>query len=305
MNQDNGSINEEEVSMGDGADDKKKGVSSSRARNRTVMLTPEMTGQVRALLHKEQPSDVGTPDPLEELLPPMVDWDGAQSRPSGDGGTKVDNAPHGEPAPQFNRRPDSSAGLFGNVAARQEPGSFDPMTSVGGGMQTREVPTIQPHQPQTAPSAGSNPSFSVNPTPPSAAPVASAGASRVWLTGKSKIVGMLVSYDNDPNGEVFPVRSGRWLITSRATDHGDYIIIDDETISPLHAIIRATKDGKLQVLDQLSEHGTGVIRAGEDEEIEIAGGLEPLHHGDTVRFGERYYLVSLVPEANVVADDAE
>jgi hypothetical protein len=304
MNHDNGSMNEEEVSMGDGADDKKKGVSSSRARNRTVMLTPEMTGQVRALLHKEQPSDVGTPDPLEELLPPMVDWDSSPARTTAEGGTKIDNSPPAEVAPAFNRRPDSSAGLFGNVASRPEPSSFDPMTSVGGAMQTREVPTIQP---QTAPSGSANPSFSVNPTPaPTATPVAAPAASaKTWLTGKSKIVGMLVSYDNDPNGEVFPVRSGRWLITSRATDHGDYIIIDDETISPLHAILRATKDGKLQVLDQLSEHGTGIIRAGEDEEIEIAGGLEPLYHGDTVRFGERYYLIGLVPEANVVADDAE
>jgi hypothetical protein len=110
----------------------------------------------------------------------------------------------------------------------------------------------------------------------------------------AKIVGFLICYDENEFGEVFEIRAGRKLITSRPTDHGEYLLIDDETVSPLHAILRATKEGKVQVLDQLSEYGTGVIRKGQDEEIEVSGGLEEIFDGDVVRFGEREFQVCMI-----------
>jgi hypothetical protein len=134
-------------------------------------------------------------------------------------------------------------------------------------------------------SHGSQPAAQVQPV------VAKGQASK----GASKIVGFLISFDSDPNGEVYEIRAGRKLITSRPTDHGEYFLIEHETISPLHAILRTTKDGRLQVLDQLSEHGTGITREGESEEIEVAGGLELIQNGDVLRFGERRFLVSLLP----------
>jgi hypothetical protein len=105
----------------------------------------------------------------------------------------------------------------------------------------------------------------------------------------------MVSFDEDSNGEIFEIRAGRWLVTSKPTDHGDFILINDESISPLHAIIRATAEGKVQVLDQLSEYGTGLFRAGTEEEEEIAGTMAAVSHGDIVRFGKRHFTVCMVP----------
>jgi hypothetical protein len=112
----------------------------------------------------------------------------------------------------------------------------------------------------------------------------------------SKLVGFLISYDRVDAGEMFEIRSGRFLITSRPTDNGDYLLVDDETISPLHAIVRATKDGSIQVLDQLSEFGTGVTRGGDGEEEEVSGGLATILHGDVVRFGKRSFVVVAIPQ---------
>jgi pSer/pThr/pTyr-binding forkhead associated (FHA) protein len=123
---------------------------------------------------------------------------------------------------------------------------------------------------------------------------------------KSRIVGFFISFDKLENGEVFEIRVGRWLLTSRTTDHGDNILIDDESVSPLHAIVRATSEGKLQVLDQLSEFGTGVTRVGSSNEDEVAGAMVNLSHGDKVRFGKRHFVVCIVPkvEKDSAADTA-
>ena len=116
---------------------------------------------------------------------------------------------------------------------------------------------------------------------------------------QSKLIGMLVCFDNNPNGEIVEIRTGRWLLTSRPTDLGDFIMIEDESISPLHGIIRATHDGKVQVLDQLSEYGTTVTKSDSGEEIDIAGKMVLVDHGDTIRFGERTFTVCLVPSLKV------
>ena len=115
------------------------------------------------------------------------------------------------------------------------------------------------------------------------------------MRGKTIIIGFLISYDKDKNGEVYQIRKGRKLITSRPTDHGEYMLIEDETVSPLHAILRTTKDHKIQIMDQLSEYGTTIIRAGTNEEIEVAGGLETVENGDILRIGEINFSVVLLP----------
>ena len=118
----------------------------------------------------------------------------------------------------------------------------------------------------------------------------------VSLGSPGRLVGLLVSYDVREEGEIFEIRSGRFLITSRPTDNGDYLLINDASVSPLHAIVRATEDGKIQVLDQLSEFGTGLRRSGGEEEEEVAGGLATVSHGDTVRFGKRLFVVVSIPK---------
>jgi hypothetical protein len=316
MNEDKGTVEEHSGAAVEEADEGHP--TASRARNRTVMLTPEMTGQVRALLHQDpsahQP-EAGS-DPLEDFLPPLVDWDSPTDSPANGG---AGFAAH-EPVV------DAEVTGYDDAPEEQLP-AYDPMTMVAPPVRkeapimsarptaaapTTVIETPREAEPVPAPAATPAPqaavaaarpqaSFSVNtqaraPRTPSGTRPTPASS-----TGTTKIVGFLVSFDSDKNGEVYEIRSGRWLVTSRPTDHGEFILIHDETISPLHAILRATKDGKLQVLDQLSEFGTGVKKVGDDEEKEVAGGLEEVNHGDIVRFGERHFVICLVP--NVVVEE--
>jgi hypothetical protein len=314
----------------DPLEEKRRNLSASRARNKTVMLSPEMTGQVRALLQEGGFSE-NTADnwkssgssPIEDFLPPLTDWEtpspADKSAGEKDREGKQSHADSG-PTGKFGR---SEIDEMIDPRTHQEEkrnSLFDPMTSISApprtGSMTRafQVPPSFGEQEPEQPSKAAQPSFTVNRaasvgggarsggsaggraprTPVDAAPGRNAPVAST--AERTKVVGFLVSFDNDKNGEIYEIRTGRWLITSRPTDHGDYILINDETVSPLHAILRATKDGKVQVLDQLSEHGTGVRRVGASGETEVAGSLETIGHGDLVRFGQRHFVLCVVPE---------
>ena len=281
MNEDNANNSgetdtEEEFDLAEGGT---TGAAASRARNKTVMLTPEMTGQVRAMLGDAGAGSVS--DPLTDLLPPVS---GGQ--------------PAAEDAGVAEPKPSSILDNLGQSSRDRRPtGNFQTPTvasQASEGSILPPPPAAAPVEPAAHPPA---------PAPQQVAapngPVGGGGFTnstvQLRATEASKIIGFLVSFDKDENGEVVPVKVGRWLLTSRATEHGDFILINDETISPLHAIVRATKDGKIQVLDQLSEHGTGLIRSGEEEEEELTGAMASLDHADTIRFGERKFIVCLIP----------
>lgn len=300
------------------SDDKSRTQAASRARNRTVMLTPEMTGQVRALLYQDQgeatpAADDARRDPINELLPP-VDW----SRPD------RQNPPAfgGDTA----REPNMATDDFGRDLtphADLERGERSGSTGKISQAPIQEALAHQSAAPEAvrrqAPAAG-GPGFSVNAASSgsgrqNAAPAASPGigARRFGADPRqqkpaptSRIVGFLISFDKEKNGEVHEIRAGRWLVTSRPTDQGEYLLIEDPSVSPLHAIVRATKDGKIEVLDQLSEFGTSVIKGGTGEEIDAAGVRVAVGHGDIVRFGERAFIICTVPKlASMDEDEAE
>lgn len=229
---------------------------ASRARNQTVMLTPEMTGQVRALLNRGE----GRPDPLSDILPP-VSWDEEQSA------TK----PAGKEREISDR---NATTVYQTEELLSEPEAApQPQVTVSSHHLSAEA--VQP-QPQVQAAPGVQPPFRS-------------------LARTSPLVGFLVSYDKEENGEVYEVCAGRWLITSKHTDHGEYLLIDDPTISPLHAILRATRDGTVQILDQLSEFGTSIKPVGADEEEDVAGTMMTVQHGARIRFGERRFVLCLIP----------
>ena len=109
---------------------------------------------------------------------------------------------------------------------------------------------------------------------------------------ETKVIGFLVDYDADPNGQVAIIRLGRVIVSSDAVDKGSCFVIDDETVSPMHAILLA-KESSVIVLDQLSEYGTTVERAG-GEKLDLSGDKATLEHGDVLSFGEKKYKVCLV-----------
>ncbi|MCB0358610.1 MAG: FHA domain-containing protein, partial [Bdellovibrionales bacterium] len=217
------------------------------------------------LLGGDEPRESGRRDPLADLLPPMS---GEHMR--------------SEPRPS-EALAESTGGFFRQEEDAEE---RDPTGRMRRANQTR-AQMLEPAEGAGMSGGAAAPRVSVR-VPGATSPVVSSSP-------RSRVVGFLISYDADENGEVFELRAGRWLLTSRPTDHGDYILVDDESISPLHAIIRATKEGVIQVLDQLSEFGSAVTKAGSSDEEEITGSMVKVAHGDCIRFGERRFIVCLIP----------
>ena len=219
---------------------------ASRARNRTVMLTPEVTGEVRARLAQEAAGGVaGLPQ-------------GTEPAPGLPGGGTYSPAGFTTPQPAMPQQPAPQG--FGNH-------SVVPPTQ-------QVVPPQQAAVPQ--------------------APVMHAGADQVVWSKESPIVGFLVSYDANQNGDVFALRRGRLIVTSEPAAGGNFLVINDDTVSPMHAILRIAEDGEVQVLDQLSEHGTRIVRCDTGKEEELSGDKSTIEHGDIILFGERRFNVCIV-----------
>lgn len=193
------------------SDDKKNDDIALRARNRTVMLTPEMTGQVRSRITQDR--------------------------------TVTDSSNN-----------DSSGGFIAPGATPTPPSQ----------------PKIEPQRAVIATSQ----------------------------TQAQPLKGFLVSFDNGPQGEYFELRVGRFIITSELNATGSNILIDHPTVSPMHAILRIAPTGIIQVLDQLSEHGTLIKRSGSDEVETLSGDKSNLEHGDIIQFGERSFYICLIAQVN-------
>ena len=82
-------------------------------------------------------------------------------------------------------------------------------------------------------------------------------------------------------------------MSSERTSEGNFLIVKDSSVSPLHAILKISEEGEIQVLDQLSEHGTVITKA-EGEEEKLSGSMGSIGHGDLITFGERKFNVCLV-----------
>lgn len=222
--------------------------SSTRARNRTVMLTPEITGQVRARLAQDS----------TQTTPSFTLGSSASSSGNGDFESV------GRPAP-------ASEGGFARPTQIIAPSS----TPIAAGY--------------AAPSSvGRNTAM----TPPPPIDQRNASGSVVWHK-LSPVVGFLVSYDSNENGDVYDLRSGRLIVSSEPAA-GNYMLVKHDTVSPMHAILRITASGEIQVLDQLSEHGTKIKRYGSEEVEELSGEKGSVEHGDVLMFGERVFHVCLV-----------
>lgn len=222
--------------------DKEKTATHARAKNQTVMLTPEITGQVRAML--QQSDDKGSswdkPEPAKPVVPKAV------SAPA-----PVEQAP-------------------------QAPAQHPP------------APVQQPPAPVQ---------YAAAPVPEPA--VSASGDMYLVPVGKvGRLVGFLICYDKDEKGQMLEIRSGRWLVSNAPSAHGNTLVISDETVSSLHAIIRVSEAGVCQVMDQLAEFGTSVIRYENSEEEEIVGSTTTVDHGDIVRFGDLSFTVVLIPQSD-------
>ncbi len=216
---------------------------ANRARNRTVMLTPEVTGQVRALLNQGQQISEPTARELDGFAPVS-------------GGLN------------------SMSGLISRESVSTPSGNWksvenkpSPSATTGAPLDVGIVNAVRGN---------------------------SVGVVSEKLT---PIVGFLVSYDSNPTGEVLELRSGRWIVSSERTTDGNFLIVKDPTVSPLHAILKISDQGEIQVLDQLSEHGT-IIKHPDGEDEQLAGSMGRIDHGDTIAFGKKCFHVCIVKGAS-------
>jgi hypothetical protein len=200
--------------------------SASRARNRTVMLTPEITGQVRARI-------------AQELDQGFISPQGQRSAP---------------------------------VAEAPVSGTFVP----GGGK----------------PGAADSGEFR------SPVPQAAGAAKPATWTKETPIVGFLISFDTNPNGEVYELRTGRLMISSQPAGGSNCLLLRDDSVSPMHAIMRISANGEIQVLDQLSEFGTHIQRFGATEEKSLSGDKGNVEHGDVIKFGSRRFHVCVIAKSD-------
>ena len=157
------------------------------------------------------------------------------------------------------------------------------------GAVTQSKPTITEPPRATPPSQ--------QPTQQQSAPVrpaAPAPQQPVKQTSTLPLIGFLVSFDSGEAGEYFELRAGRHIITSENNGAANNIYIADQTVSPMHAILRVTPTGAIQILDQLSEHGTKLRRFGATEVEELSGDKAKSEHGDTRAFGQRTFHICVI-----------
>ncbi len=109
---------------------------------------------------------------------------------------------------------------------------------------------------------------------------------------ETPLVGFLVSFDGNPKGDFVILRNGRLIVSADQSDKGNLLVINDESVSPMHAIIRVS-ESSIVVLDQLSENGTKIQKA-DGATIELSGDKANLEHGDTLSFGDRNYKVCVL-----------
>ena len=238
---------------------------STRARNRTVMLTPDITGQVRAKLSQ---SAVHTVSPT------------ASPYSARENDVAATIAPQGAAPVQ---------GFYSQVV---QPSAVETQGPIAQPVRSAPVAEAPRREYVAEPARTIAASVAVS------APVVATSARSfpdlaVWANDAT-LVGFLVSYDRNSLGEVCSLRTGRMIVTSIAQSNGNYLLIEESTVSPLHAIMRITATGEIQILDQLSESGTFIRRFGSEDEIELSGEKSFLEHGDTVRFGERTFHVTVI-----------
>ena len=118
------------------------------------------------------------------------------------------------------------------------------------------------------------------------------GRDLIRWSKSTPITGFLVSFKDNKEGDYFVLRAGRLIVSSDASAKGSLLLLDDETVSPMHAIIRIAEKNVI-VLDQLSENGTSVQRA-DGEQLELSGDKTNLQHGDEISFGDKTFKVCLL-----------
>lgn len=259
---------------------------SSRARNRTVMITPELTSSMRAQL--------GDGSPRMVLPGSAVGDEGGSSW--GDSAQTLLAEGVQLPHQLGEARESDGWGIAGQVMGQTSVSALPDL-----GIPSWESAAARIVRAPSRPESGGTPEQISNQLVEGAMGGLN-GSQReriVWRT-PTQLVGFLVSFDCEQLGAYLELRYGRVMVTGEGELAGNYMIIPHATISPNHAVLRID-DGEtvqIQVLDQLSEHGTFIFRGKHSqnpgEQVVLSGDKAQLFDGDVIAFGDRKFHICLV-----------
>lgn len=289
---------------------------AARAKHQTVLITPDMANQFRSMFGKEgaEHSGFARPGKIEEGWQSPI-ADGSHSNDNSDHSAserQADDASYAEDgawdeeqfggdreSPEVDENRNVSATL-GVAPSANRDGIFKPrLSELGrGGKQTAgsaRVDVMPSSRELSSHGRGSEMSKQNFKHESNVSQVTARTLRTVSKGELTKLIGFLVSFDVEPNGEVSELRVGRWILTNKVVSDSNCVVVVDDSISQLHAIVRVTADGKVQILDQLSEVGTGITRVGSEEEEELVGAMALVGHGDKIRFGKRIFYLCLLP----------
>ncbi|HMO02428.1 MAG TPA: FHA domain-containing protein [Oligoflexia bacterium] len=102
----------------------------------------------------------------------------------------------------------------------------------------------------------------------------------------NRLVGWLVSYQNNSQGDYYEIRTGRRIIGASQVADEKTIVIKENTISNLHAAINANLNNELIIQDLFSDYGTFVTKKGTSKEAKIEAPTK-LEHGDWIKLGDK------------------
>ena len=111
--------------------------------------------------------------------------------------------------------------------------------------------------------------------------------------GGSVLIGFLVTFQNEPQGKFWPLRSGRSLIGRAGVDDEAEIALQDASASAHHALIHGDPStGQAYVEDVGSRNGTFV-----NEQKLVPNKQRQLHDNDRLRLGSITLVVKLLAQS--------
>jgi pSer/pThr/pTyr-binding forkhead associated (FHA) protein len=158
--------------------------------------------------------------------------------------------------------------------------------SQAAGWQGHQAPPLDPDDPFAAAVTGDL----------GEAPVAPGGSR---LAPDRPLAGLLITFSNSRNGEVFPLTRGRTILGRDPDDSRDTVIrVADDSVSTEHCTIVAKESG-ISIRDEMSSNGTKIKSAGDDRFRDIEEERMRLEDGDLLKLGDTVLLLRLLEASRV------
>ena len=111
--------------------------------------------------------------------------------------------------------------------------------------------------------------------------------------GSPVLIGFLVTFQNEPTGKFWPLRSGRTTVGRGGVDNEADVALPDASASARHAVVQGDPStGQAFVEDAGSRNGTFI-----NEQKLDKGAQRQLHDNDRLRLGSITLVVKLLASA--------